>query len=360
MSTLTIMTQILTNYEKAGNHVTAVDIWLFVCLIMVFFALMEYALAYTLSHYYDSVADSFKFKTRHTQTNNSLNHRDKVLANCASAPSILTRSAPNNNKTKGNLMSNSTNPSSKSKHLQPELTTNDEHKPKARPTGDDALTPIDIDQPLSSPERCHEPTTKIDLLSVPVDSLGRSASGTSQQSTELLTSGDEFEDEMISQTKHNKDDKLVAELQNQMNASEERMYDALSTLARAVRETGNEFDQDLRILSERQPDSLALMEPDEFEQFQQRLRSRQRMLNELEKMKNRYEARDGGGGGGHSDEDDEGPWARRQAWMRNYCSHNGHSKLSKVDFLSRYIFPIAFVLFVIVYWIVLIYHKLTS
>lgn len=53
MSTLTIMTQILTNYEKAGNHVTAVDIWLFVCLIMVFLALMEYAVAYTISHYYD-------------------------------------------------------------------------------------------------------------------------------------------------------------------------------------------------------------------------------------------------------------------------------------------------------------------
>ena len=52
MSTLTIMTQILTNYEKAGNHVTAVDIWLFVCLIMVFLALMEYAVAYTFSHYY--------------------------------------------------------------------------------------------------------------------------------------------------------------------------------------------------------------------------------------------------------------------------------------------------------------------
>ncbi len=53
MSTLTIMTQILTNYEKAANHVTAVDIWLFVCLIMVFLALMEYAVAYTISHYYD-------------------------------------------------------------------------------------------------------------------------------------------------------------------------------------------------------------------------------------------------------------------------------------------------------------------
>lgn len=51
MSTLTIMTQILTNYEKAGNHVTAVDIWLFVCLIMVFLALMEYAVAYTISHF---------------------------------------------------------------------------------------------------------------------------------------------------------------------------------------------------------------------------------------------------------------------------------------------------------------------
>lgn len=45
------MTQILTNYEKAGNHVTAVDIWLFVCLIMVFLALMEYAVAYTISHF---------------------------------------------------------------------------------------------------------------------------------------------------------------------------------------------------------------------------------------------------------------------------------------------------------------------
>ncbi|CAG2104413.1 unnamed protein product [Medioppia subpectinata] len=53
MSTLTIMTQILTNYEKAANHVTAVDIWLLVCLIMVFLALMEYAFAYTMSHYYD-------------------------------------------------------------------------------------------------------------------------------------------------------------------------------------------------------------------------------------------------------------------------------------------------------------------
>ncbi|CAG2180505.1 unnamed protein product, partial [Oppiella nova] len=53
MSTLTIMTQILTNYEKAANHVTAVDIWLLVCLIMVFLALMEYAFAYTISHYYD-------------------------------------------------------------------------------------------------------------------------------------------------------------------------------------------------------------------------------------------------------------------------------------------------------------------
>ena len=53
MSTLTIMTQILTNYEKAANHVTAVDIWLLVCLIMVFLALMEYAIAYTISHYYD-------------------------------------------------------------------------------------------------------------------------------------------------------------------------------------------------------------------------------------------------------------------------------------------------------------------
>ena len=52
MSTLTIMTQILTNYEKAANHVTAVDIWLLVCLIMVFLALMEYAIAYTISHYY--------------------------------------------------------------------------------------------------------------------------------------------------------------------------------------------------------------------------------------------------------------------------------------------------------------------
>ena len=57
MSTLTIMTQILTNYEKAGNHVTAVDIWLFVCLIMVFLALMEYAVAYTISHYYDTDFD---------------------------------------------------------------------------------------------------------------------------------------------------------------------------------------------------------------------------------------------------------------------------------------------------------------
>lgn len=59
MSTLTIMTQILTNYEKAGNHVTAVDIWLFVCLIMVFLALMEYALAYTISHYYDNDDDYY-------------------------------------------------------------------------------------------------------------------------------------------------------------------------------------------------------------------------------------------------------------------------------------------------------------
>ena len=59
MSTLTIMTQILTNYEKAGNHVTAVDIWLFVCLIMVFLALMEYAVAYTMSHYYDG-SDKFR------------------------------------------------------------------------------------------------------------------------------------------------------------------------------------------------------------------------------------------------------------------------------------------------------------
>lgn len=59
MSTLTIMTQILTNYEKAGNHVTAVDIWLFVCLIMVFLALMEYALAYTISHYYDNDDDFY-------------------------------------------------------------------------------------------------------------------------------------------------------------------------------------------------------------------------------------------------------------------------------------------------------------
>jgi len=47
------MTQILTNYEKAANHVTAVDIWLFVCLIMVFLALMEYSVAYTISHYYN-------------------------------------------------------------------------------------------------------------------------------------------------------------------------------------------------------------------------------------------------------------------------------------------------------------------
>ena len=53
MSTLTIMTQILTNYEKAANHVTAVDIWLLVCMIMVFLALMEYAVAYTISHYHD-------------------------------------------------------------------------------------------------------------------------------------------------------------------------------------------------------------------------------------------------------------------------------------------------------------------
>lgn len=47
------MTQILTNYEKAANHVTAVDIWLLVCMIMVFLALMEYAVAYTISHYHD-------------------------------------------------------------------------------------------------------------------------------------------------------------------------------------------------------------------------------------------------------------------------------------------------------------------
>lgn len=334
MSTLTIMTQILTNYEKAGNHVTAVDIWLFVCLIMVFFALMEYALAYTLSHYYDSVADSLKFKTKHTQTN--------VLANCASAPSILARAPPNN--TKRTLLGNSNTPSAPARLMPPEL-----HKGRSSPT------PIDIDRPLSSPAQ-EQPVTKIDLLPVPVGSLGRcSASGTSQQSTELLTSGDEFEDEEINN--NNKEGKLVAELQNRLNASEEKMADALSALARAVRDTGHELDHELGILSERQPATLASMEPGEFEQLQQRLRSRQRMLSELEKMKKKYERR---GGGDSDDDDDDGHKGRRRSWMQGNCSHNGHSKLSKVDYLSRYIFPIAFVLFVIVYWIVLIYHKLTS
>jgi len=50
MSILTIITQILDVRKilPAINYVTAIDIWLFVCLVFVFLSFIEFAIAYTL------------------------------------------------------------------------------------------------------------------------------------------------------------------------------------------------------------------------------------------------------------------------------------------------------------------------
>jgi len=54
------------------------------------------------------------------------------------------------------------------------------------------------------------------------------------------------------------------------------------------------------------------------------------------------------------------PPLKRQCSSRQQQVERSPSGLSEVDYCSRYVFPIAFVLFVVIYWIALIYYKLTS
>ncbi|UXI19675.1 hypothetical protein NH340_JMT05618 [Sarcoptes scabiei] len=298
MSTLTIMTQILTNYEKAGNHVTAVDIWLFVCLIMVFLALMEYALAYTISHYYDDFDDEYEDKFSIEKCEN-INTTETIKGEHSDFVDTATN-------TRGFVASNRINSLRKQTDIAKEETTKNEFDEKRNHLESNESNTLDG---TASNDRFIE--------------IQRQILSLSQELETLLNA--KYYDTMNSIHSARKTISSTHKMQSLLAGGQSAR---ISAFDRNKTDDENNFKNKMKFCQQRNKN-----EPNRLSRFRQSLR-RQLSTRSLRAGGGPHRIHSGMDGGG------------------------GRSKLSEVDYCSRYLFPFAFVLFATAYWIALIYYKL--
>nr|XP_027204973.1 uncharacterized protein LOC113798610 isoform X1 [Dermatophagoides pteronyssinus] len=357
MSTLTIMTQILTNYEKAGNHVTAVDIWLFVCLIMVFLALMEYALAYTISHYYDNFDDDDDNNDGNDDDGSHVDHNNNnpfgfdhlgqseslMMANTGidsmmsskldklnNNPITSAASNPMQHQTlfQAAISNNNNNQVSplKTSSLPTDLFSNESAKETDAKTNDENRPPSAIstnDRFVQAQQRIHSASKELEQLLC-------------EKFAETLGMVQSAQRSMLDAQRLQQTLSLIQQ-QQQLTGKQSTIIDSNNNR--------NNENENCKFLHQRKPmrqssrpltstTTTATNKPHRLSKFRQSLR-RQMSSRNLKAVSSAHRNRMGG-------------------------YETQRSKLSEVDYCSRYLFPFSFVLFAIGYWTALIYYKLMS
>nr|XP_046920397.1 gamma-aminobutyric acid receptor subunit beta-like [Dermatophagoides farinae] len=367
MSTLTIMTQILTNYEKAGNHVTAVDIWLFVCLIMVFLALMEYALAYTISHYYDNFDDDDDDNNGDAgvdhNNNDNKQQESSLMANTDIDEMMIDKLKMINNSTSamtGNCLTTTTpNPVHQSL-FQTAISHNNNNQVSPMKT---SSLPAD----LLLNESLKDNNTKTNDENRPPQSAATS-DRIVQAQQQIQNASKELEQLLCEK---------FAETLGMVQSAQRSMWDAqrlqqtLSMIQQQQqqqqfpgKQSINE-NENSKFLHQRRPMVMTYSSGGDGSVRQQPSRPRtsstscrtgttnksHRLSKFRQSLRRQMSSRNLKAVSG------VGGWAHRNR-MGGFDTQR--SKLSEVDYCSRYLFPFSFVLFAIGYWIALIYYKLMS